>query len=118
MKRLSIAAILIAVASLGVSGWALSRSYDTPAVSSPGSTTTTVRGGGSATEPLVVVPSVVNRNSIAAAVVLEDAKLTYKVVRATSPSVAEDRVISQNPLQGTEVPEGTVIELTISSGPR
>ena len=48
---------------------------------------------------------------------LTDVQLKFKVVRTPSTTVAKRTVISQNPAPGTTVPAGTVVELTVSSGP-
>lgn len=117
MKKLSAAVIVVAVLSLGVSGWLLWR-YDGTATPEQSTTTTSTTAADSEpTDPLVVVPNAVGRNGFFAAVSLKLANLKLEIVRAPSVSIAENNVISQSPEQGTEVPEGTVIELTISSGP-
>ncbi|MFZ6004054.1 MAG: PASTA domain-containing protein [Actinomycetota bacterium] len=116
MKRLTIAALLAAVLSLGVSTWALIRSYDVEDKGQAAVTTTT-EPGATTTVPLVSVPTVVGKNGFFAAVSLEQVKLKSSVVRAPSVNIPRDRVIRQNPQQGTKVPQGTVIELTLSSGP-
>lgn len=121
MKKLSAAVIVVAVLSLGVSGWLLSR-YDgtaTPEQSTTSTSTTAVDPETTVetTVPLVVVPNEVGKNGFYAAVGLKLANLKIEIVRAPSVTIAIGNVISQSPEQGTEVPEGTVIELTISSGP-
>lgn len=109
-------ALSVALIALGVSSWALVRSYDSKTVDESSSTPTT-EPGATTTIPLVVVPSVVGKNGFFAAVSIEKAKLKSSVVRAPSVNIPRDRVIRQNPQQGTRVPEGTSIELTLSSGP-
>ena len=119
MKKLPVVAVVMASLSLVVSGWALWRSYDTTdATGRPtSSTSTTVAPGSTTTIPLVVVPTEVGKNGMAAALNLKGSKLKSSIVEAPSVNVSKGYVISQRPQQGTEVPVGTVIELTISSGP-
>ncbi len=65
----------------------------------------------------VAVPSVVNENGMAAAGALKKANLGFETTRQSSPSVPEDIVISQDPAPGTEVEEGSTVNLVLSSGP-
>jgi len=108
-------ALVVALLALGISSWALVKSYDSE--TGDGSTTPMTEEGASTTIPLVLVPSVVGKNGLSAAADLTAVKLKSSVVRGPSVNVPRDRVISQNPQQGTRVPEGTIIELTLSSGP-
>jgi serine/threonine-protein kinase len=67
--------------------------------------------------PTVKVPDVRNRNVEAAKIVLQQARLKFKVTEKPSSRPA-DTVIDQSPDPGTEVKEGTTVELTVSTGPR
>ena len=122
MKRLAVVAVVLALMSLGVSAWALKYSYDANhGTSSPTHpvTTTTVKGATTTTTTpaVVTIPSVVGKNGFNAGAGLGGVGLKTKILRAPSVSVPKNYVIAQSPLPGTEVPRGTVITLTLSSGP-
>jgi hypothetical protein len=113
MRRVFV--VVVVVLSLGASGWMISH-YDESAASrepETADTSTTVAGG----EALVVVPTELGRNGFVAGIHLKLTGLEVVTLRTPSVSIPKNFVISQSPEQGTEVPEGTVIELTLSSGP-
>ena len=66
--------------------------------------------------PTVKVPDVRNRNVEAAKIILRQARLKFKVTEKPSSRLA-DTVIDQSPDPGTEVKEGTTVQLTVSAGP-
>lgn len=117
MKKFSIAAIVVAALSLGASGWVL-RSYDETTTPEQGPSPTTTTATTTTTVPIVVVPTEVGKTAMVAAGHLHTVNLKWKLVSpVASVTTAKYNVVSQSPLPGTEVPEGTVIELTLSSGP-
>ena len=117
MKRLALVAVVLSVVSLGISGWALWHSYDANSTSTNTSVTSTTTHGTTTTTGLVILPTVVGRNVYLASAGLAGVGLKTAIVRAPSVNVLKNYVISQSPLPGTEVPRGTVITLTLSSGP-
>lgn len=115
MRRV-FAVVLVALVSLGVSAWLITHYDEDAASKEPVATTastTTAPGSGA----LVVVPTELGKNGFLAGVHLKQVGLTVSVTKAPSVSVPTNYVISQRPEQGTEVPAGTLIELTLSSGP-
>jgi PASTA domain len=66
---------------------------------------------------LVTVPSVINRSDLVAADELAALKLTFTVITGPSVTTPRDHVITQDPLPGTRVPEGSSVQLKMSSGP-
>jgi beta-lactam-binding protein with PASTA domain len=116
MKKLAIAAIVVAALAVVTSGAALWRTRD---LSKPPETNSTTSSEAPSTTaaPLVDVPDTTTKNAFGAAQALTDLQLHYKIVRTASATVPEKGVISQNPAPGTQVPAGTVVELTVSSGP-
>ncbi len=71
-------------------------------------------------EPEVVqvsVPRVVGDPEQSAVAKIARAKLASEVVRETSDTVEDGVVIRQNPGEGTEVNEGTRVQIVVSSGP-
>ncbi|MGQ0832863.1 MAG: PASTA domain-containing protein [Microthrixaceae bacterium] len=122
MKRLSLVAIVVALVSLGMSGWALQRSYDADSDRLPrASVTSTSTTGSSSTTTLaanlVLVPTLLGKDGLGASVILRNLGLEAKVVTAPSVTVGKNRVIAVEPAVGTKVPKGTVVQLTLSSGP-
>ncbi|MEX2658558.1 MAG: Stk1 family PASTA domain-containing Ser/Thr kinase [Acidimicrobiales bacterium] len=71
----------------------------------------------SAGAPPVEVPSVVGMNLSDAVSQLEGLGLSTDVTPAESETTPEGQVMSQEPGEGEEVPAGTAVELTVSSGP-
>jgi serine/threonine-protein kinase len=65
----------------------------------------------------VTVPRVVGDPEESAVAKLGLAKLKAEVVRETSDTVEDGNVIRQSPGGGTEAPEGSTVELVVSSGP-
>jgi len=80
--------------------------------SSPDTTTIT------ANLRMVTVPNVVNMTQAAAQAAITGAKLNVgAITQANSATVPAGSVISQNPLAGTSVAEGSSVSLVISLGP-
>jgi beta-lactam-binding protein with PASTA domain len=120
MRRLAIVAIVIAVISLAVSGYALWRTFDEedqPTGLAALAAATEESNSTSTTSDVVVVPSQAGKTPWNAAAGLKLAGLEHKFSRKPSVTVPVDRVVSQVPVEGTSVPRGTVIELFLSSGP-
>ena len=113
MKRLSLVAIVVSLISLGLSGWAAWYAYD----SSSSASSVTTDGATTTTADIVEVPTVVGKNGLGASQVLINAGLRASATRSPSIDVAKGDVISQSPQAGTEVPRGTMVRLTLSSGP-
>ncbi len=67
--------------------------------------------------PTVKVPDVLNKNVEAAKIVLQQARLKFKITEKPSSRPA-GTVIDQSPDPNTEVKEGTTVQLTVSAGPR
>lgn len=66
----------------------------------------------------ISVPSVVGLSQAAAETAITEASLTVGVVlTANSETVAAGDVISQNPVAGTNVSEGSTVDLVVSLGP-
>jgi eukaryotic-like serine/threonine-protein kinase len=63
------------------------------------------------------VPDVVGQRSGTAAQVLQNRGFEVDVVPIQSDSVPEDRVAGQRPEPGTEAEEGSLVTITVSSGP-
>jgi eukaryotic-like serine/threonine-protein kinase len=63
------------------------------------------------------VPDVVGKKSGTAAQTLQSAGFEVDVVPIQSDTVAEDRVAGQRPEPGAEADEGSVVTITVSSGP-
>jgi predicted Ser/Thr protein kinase len=88
-----IALILLALAALAIGAWLLL---------SPEKTT---------------VPDVVGERSGTAAQILQNRGFEVDVVPIQSDTVEEDRVAGQRPEPGTEAEEGSLVTITVSSGP-
>lgn len=72
----------------------------------------------SGSQPPVVTPRVIGLTLADATIVLNSAGLTVGFVsRQTSNTVAEGRIISQNPLMTAPVPVGWLVNLIVSLGP-
>jgi beta-lactam-binding protein with PASTA domain len=106
MRNLAIAAIAAAVLATATSGAALWRTRHL-------STSST---GNKPTSELVQVPDATNKTVLLMGALLSDLRLKFKVVWASSTTVAKSAVISQNPAPGSNVPVDTVVELTVSNG--
>jgi serine/threonine-protein kinase len=65
----------------------------------------------------VAVPDGTTKSAYVAGQALTDSNLKFKLVRTPSTTVGKTIVISQDPAPGTFVAPGTVVTLTISSGP-
>jgi eukaryotic-like serine/threonine-protein kinase len=63
------------------------------------------------------VPDVVGERSGTAAQILQNRGFEVDVVPIQSDTVAEDRVAGQRPDPGTEAEEGSLVTITVSSGP-
>ena len=115
MKKLSIAALVVAGLAVLMSGAALWRTRD---ISSKKSTTTAAAKPTATTAPaLVSVPNATTKNAYTVGADLRKMKLKFKVVTSASVTIGKNRVMAQNPAPGTKVPVGTEIELTVSTGP-
>ena len=66
---------------------------------------------------LVTVPDVVNRSYSDALVLLQAAGLVGEIENATSDTVTRDYVIVSSPMAGEQINEGSVVYITVSSGP-
>jgi serine/threonine-protein kinase len=92
--RIAIVAIVVlALAALAVGAWAL------------------------LTPEQRTVPNVVGKRSDNAAQILQSAGFEVDVVPIQSDAVAENRVAGQRPEPGAEADEGSVVTITVSSGP-
>jgi serine/threonine-protein kinase len=69
--------------------------------------------------PMVEVPGVVGNTPVQAAEILEGVNLELGSSSDTQPSdeVAEGSILFQTPEEGTEVEEGSSVDVTVSSGP-
>jgi serine/threonine-protein kinase len=65
----------------------------------------------------VTVPEVVGKRSGTAAQILQNRGFEVDVVPIQSDTVPEDRVAGQRPDPGTEADEGSLVTITVSSGP-
>ncbi len=63
------------------------------------------------------VPDVVGKRSSTAAQILQNSGFEVDVVPIQSDTVPEDRVAGQRPDPGTEADEGSLVTITVSSGP-
>ena len=67
---------------------------------------------------LVTVPDVVNRSYSDALVLLSASGLVGEIENATSDTVTRDYVISSSPMAGEQLNQGSVVYITVSSGPQ
>ena len=65
----------------------------------------------------LTVPRVVGLRSATASQIVKNRGFRVEVVNVANADVERDRVAAQNPLPNTEAPEGSVVELTVSTGP-
>ncbi len=72
-------------------------------------------GGGSGSRVTHLVPNVVGIDYRTAQVQLEELKLVVRVERVKNVQVPIGQVITQNPLSGVKVEEGSTVVLTVSS---
>ena len=63
------------------------------------------------------MPDVVGKRSGTAAQILQNRGFEVDVVPIQSDTVPEDRVAGQRPDPGTEADEGSLVTITVSSGP-
>ena len=66
---------------------------------------------------LATVPDVVNRSYSDAMVLLQAAGLVGEIENATSDTVTRDYVIASSPMAGEQLNQGSVVYITVSSGP-
>lgn len=66
---------------------------------------------------LVTVPDVINRSYSDAMVLLSAAGLVGEIENATSDTVTRDYVIVSSPMAGEQLNQGSVVYITVSSGP-
>jgi hypothetical protein len=104
----------LVVASLAVSasGVALWRTVDASSKAHAPAKSTIPAG-----PVLVVVPSLINKNGLIAADTLAKLKLKVSIITGPSVTTPRDHVINQDPVPGTRVPEGSSVQLKLSSGP-
>jgi len=77
-----------------------------------------VVGSASPTAPAdVSVPGVIGSTQSAATAALEAAGFVVVAVTGPSESVAAGIVIKQNPAEGAQAPEGSIVQIVVSSGP-
>jgi hypothetical protein len=107
---------LVVLLWLGGSAWAVWHYYDTTPTSPRPSSVDSNKGAADPAAKSVIVPDVVGSEAMPAAIHLQKKELGVTIVRSPSVAVPERIVIEQDPAAGTEVPSGTVIELTISTG--
>jgi PASTA domain len=98
--------------ALGVVGGLLA--YDRLSGDNGSATTTTTPGG----TVLIGVPDVVGHDIEDARFELADAGLAVGEERRFSADAPEGVVVAQDPVEGTQVEEGTLVALTVSAGPR
>jgi beta-lactam-binding protein with PASTA domain len=110
MKKLAVVALVFSVFAICGSAAALWRTRDIVTTPSENTTSTTTAAG------LVVVPFEAGVDAYQAGADLKAVGLNFAVVEAPSVTVPKGRVLSQSPLEGTTVPLGTVVLLTVSSG--
>ena len=65
----------------------------------------------------LTVPRVVGLRSATASQIVKNRGFRVEVVNVANADVERDRVAAQDPLPNTEAPEGSVVELTVSTGP-
>jgi serine/threonine-protein kinase len=65
----------------------------------------------------LTVPRVVGLRSATASQIVKNRGFRVEVVNVANAEVERDRVAAQDPLPNTEAPEGSVVELTVSTGP-
>jgi beta-lactam-binding protein with PASTA domain len=105
--------LVVALLSVAASGTALWRTYDHKLTSHGTAPKTTIPTG----PALVVVPSVINRDGLTAASTLNKLKLKFNITTGPSVSTNPNFVITQDPNPGTQIPEGSTVQLKLSSGP-
>ena len=65
----------------------------------------------------LTVPRVVGLRSATASQIVKNRGFRVEVVNVANADVERDRVAAQSPLPNTQAPEGSVVELTVSTGP-
>ena len=65
----------------------------------------------------LVVPNVIGRESSTAAQILQNRGFEVDLVTVVNPDVERDRVAAQDPRPNTMAPEGSTVEIRVSSGP-
>jgi beta-lactam-binding protein with PASTA domain len=109
-----VGALVLSLLAVVGSGYALWRTFDVQSNHTSTPTTTTAVPGG----PLLVeVPSEINKHGMGAAAELANLKFTVTVTSGPSVTTKRDYVMNQDPAPGTMVPEGSEVQLKISSGP-
>jgi beta-lactam-binding protein with PASTA domain len=63
------------------------------------------------------VPDVIGRESATASQILQNRGFEVDVVPVVNPDVERDHVATQDPDPGTTAPEGSVVSITVSTGP-
>ena len=83
-----------------------------------GSTTPPNQTETAAPSPTVAVPSLIGLTQAEATLAIEDAKLLLGSVKeVTSSSVPKGVVAAVSPVPGSDVPTGSVVDMTVSIGP-
>ena len=65
----------------------------------------------------LIVPDVIGRQSATASQILQNRGFEVDIVSVTNPDVERDRVAGQDPSPGSRAPEGSVVSITVSTGP-
>ena len=89
------------------------RTFDLHSGESAPAPTTTVPAG----PALVSVPTLIDKDGMAAAADLANLKLKVTVTTGPSVTTAKNKVMNQDPVPGTSVPEGSTVQLKLSTGP-
>jgi len=110
MRKVAIATIVLGGLAIVMSGATLWRTRHAPS-KAPAVISTSPEPGS------VAVPDGTNKSAYVAGQALTDSDLKFKLVRTSSTTVAKAIVISQDPAPGAFVAPGTVVTLTVSTGP-
>jgi eukaryotic-like serine/threonine-protein kinase len=65
----------------------------------------------------LTVPDVIDRESATASQILQNRGFNVDIVNVVNPDVERDHVAAQDPRPGTTAPEGSTVEITVSTGP-
>ena len=113
IRKILVGALVVSLLAVVGSGAALYRTFDHKSSSGSSTPQTTLLPG----PVLVEIPSVIDKNGMTAAADLANLKLRVTVTTGPSVTTPKDNVIDQNPAAGTQVPEGSAVNLKLSSGP-
>ena len=112
IRKVLVTTLVVASLAVIASGVALWRTVDASSKSHAPAKSTVPAG-----PALVVVPSLINRNGMIAVDTLAKLKLKVSIITGPSVTTPRDHVINQDPVPGTRVPEGSSVQLKLSSGP-